>query len=446
MARRVVITGIGMITPLGDAPTTWRKVKEGESGIGPLTRFDPNFFKKAIREGLNFPALAGEVKDFVFNAEKLGIDSEKAKKLDRAAQFAVVAAKEAVADSGISLESEPRPIGVVVGSTYGGGGTIMSQAEILVRHKLAAEIIAKCPEIIQHLEDHGIFLHKGKASTFLIPMIISSSVAAHVGIVLGVTGPTHAVNAACASGAVAIGDMFLKIRHGLVDVGIAGGAEDGITPQVFSGYGSLGVYSSRNSDHSKAMCPFDRKRDGFVASEGAGIVVLEEYEHAKARGAHIYGEMIGYGANADAFHITRPDSDRLKECILLALADAKINHSDVSYINAHGTSTVVGDVNETVAIMKAFGPHARKLMVSSTKSELGHMIAATGAVELILTALVVQDGVVPPTINLENPDPECNDLDFVPNAAREAPTNIAISDSYGFGGLNACLVVKKFLQ
>lgn len=434
MSHRVVITGVGMITPLGNCKNTWNGVIDGCSGITPLKfGYDIEPYKAALNDDCKFPIIGGQIKDFVFNPQALGIDPEKGKKLDRTAQLAVVAAKKAVEVSGLNLSQEEN-VPVLVGSAYGGGHTIHDEHEILFGHRFGSQMG----------ENYIGKIRKKKITTFYIPRIISSGDAAHVGITIGATGSTFAVNAACASGAMSIGEALWMIRSGRAKVAIAGGVETSITPAILCGYASARVYSCREVDSpGEAMCPFDRKRDGFVVSEGSGMVVLEELERAKERGANILGEIIGFYSNADAFHITRPDSERLRQCIQGTFEDAKINREDIVYVNAHGTSTLIGDVNEVTALGRVFDGCMKKPCVSSTKSCLGHMIGATGAVELILTALAVQKGIVPPTINLNNPDPECNEFDFAANVAREIEIPIAMSISYGFGGLNCCLIVKK---
>jgi len=408
--RRVVVTGVGVISPVGqNKDDFWNALLEGKSGAATLSCFDPSPFTSHI---------AAEVKGF--DPSKF-FSSKETRHLDRFAQFAIAAAKETVADSGMDLsKADANRIGVIVGSGIGGLHTIEEQ--------------------------HRIYLEKGpsKISPFLIPMLIVNIAAGHISILFGLKGPCSCVATACASGNHAIGDSFKIIQRGDADVMIAGGAEGAITPTGFGGFCACKALSLRNDDPKKASRPFDKERDGFVMGEGAGIIMLEEYEHAKKRGARIYCEMIGYGMSGDAYHITAPspDGDGAVRCINAAIADAEINHDEVSYINAHGTSTQMNDKVETLAIKKCFKDHAKKLMVSSTKSVTGHLLGAAGGIEAIACALAIKEGVVPPTINYEYPDPDC-DLDYVPNIPRKTQINVALSNSLGFGGHNATIVLKK---
>lgn len=416
MERRVVITGIGMITPLGNsAKETWRNLIEGKSGIGPITYFDLNEYKIPAK----FSRIAGKVKNF--DLKEWGINKKTIKHMDPFSQYALAAAKEALSDAGINLaEENPFRIGVQIGSGMGGLETIEKQHRILLK---------KGP---------------GRVSPFLIPMLIINMASGNISIILGTKGPNITNVTACASGSHAIGEAFDKIRLGRVDIMIAGGTEAALTPIGFSGFDKMGALSRRNDEPKKASRPFDRERDGFVMAEGAGMIILEELGRAKARDAKIYGELIGFGANSDAFHITEPSIEGPRECMRLAIREAEIKPEQVDYINAHGTSTPLGDVNEARAIKELFGEHADKLCISSTKSMIGHLLGAAGGVEAIVAILTIKEGIIPPTINLENPDPNCCGLDFVPNIAKEANIKVVLSNSFGFGGTNACLVFKAF--
>jgi 3-oxoacyl-[acyl-carrier-protein] synthase II len=408
MTRRVVITGLGTVNPLSlDVPGFWDGLRAGRSGIGPITQFDTSAFK------VHF---AGEVKDF--NPEAY-LDGKAARRLDRFAQFAMAAALEAVKDSGIEYAKEdPFRCGVIFGSGIGG---------------------------LNEFEDqHGRFLKDGpsRISPFVIPKMIANSAAGNISIHFGLNGPNTAVSTACTSAAHAVGDAYRNIQWGYADVMIAGGSEAGITHMGLGGFIAARALSMRNEDPATASRPFDKDRDGFVLSEGAGVVILEELEHARKRGAPIYAEVLGVGNTADAHHITAPHpcGTGASQAMRLALKDARLDPADVQYINAHGTSTPLGDEAETKAIKLVFGEHARRLAVSSTKSMIGHLLGASGGVELIATVLAIKHGVVHPTINYQTPDPAC-DLDYVPNTAREMPVRRAISNSFGFGGHNCTLVV-----
>ncbi|HPT96782.1 MAG TPA: beta-ketoacyl-ACP synthase II [Armatimonadota bacterium] len=409
--RRVVVTGLGAITPLGNTVAAyWEGLKAGRSGAGPITRFDASPFTTRI---------ACEVKGF--NPEEY-IDPREVRHIDRFAQFAIAAAKQAVADSGLEITPEnAERIGVVIGSGIGGIETWEKQ--------------------------HAIYLNRGpgRISPYFVPMMICDMAAGHVSITLGCKGPNLATVTACATGTHAIGDAASIIRRGDADVMIAGGTEAAITPMGVGGFCAARALSTRNDEPERASRPFDKDRDGFVPGEGVGVLVLESEEHARARGAMIYAEVAGYGMTGDAHHITAPapGGEGAARAMLLALKDAGMAPSDVDYINAHGTSTQANDVAETAAIKRAYGEHARKLMVSSTKSMTGHLLGAAGGIEAIACALAVRYGVVPPTINYETPDPEC-DLDYVPNTAREVRVRAAMSNSLGFGGHNACLIFRAF--
>ena len=408
--RRVVVTGIGCVCPLGNSVSeSWEKLVKGVSGIGPITRFDATGISSRI---------AGEVKDFDGSRY---FDKKELKRTDLFLQYAVAAAEEAIKDSGLDLDSINRDeVGVLIGSGIGGLQTIQQNCEILA---------TKGPR---------------RLSPFFIPMAIINMASAMVAMRYGFRGPQNAVVTACATGTNAIGDAFKIIQRGDAPVVIAGGAEAAICKLGVAGFAVMRALSTRNDEPEKASRPFDRDRDGFVIGEGAGVLVLEDYEHAKRRGAKIYAEIIGYGMSSDAFHITMPDEtgEGAALAMLRALKDAGVSPEEVDYINAHGTSTPLNDKTETLAIKKVFGDHAYKLWISSNKSMIGHLLGAAGAVEAIFTVKSIQEGIVPPTINYENPDPEC-DLDYVPNQAREKKIEVALSNSFGFGGVNACLVFRK---
>ncbi|MFO1022761.1 MAG: beta-ketoacyl-ACP synthase II [Planctomycetales bacterium] len=408
--RRVVITGMSVVTALGfDTSEFWERLCAGKSGIGPLQCFDCSDFK--VRFG-------GEIKDF--NPVEF-IPEREVKRLDRFAQFAMYASAKASRQAGIDFtQGNPYRHGVIIGSGVGGLHEIEEQRS--------------------NLMDKG----PSRVSPFLIPKMMLNAAAGNISVAFGLKGPNSAVATACASGSNAIGDAYKIIQNDMADVMIAGGSESAITPMGLSGFARMNALSTRNEDPQSASRPFDKDRDGFVLSEGAGVVVLEEYEHAKARGATILAEMLGYGMSADGSHITAPDPNGTGAAYAMkeAIRDARINYQDVDYINAHGTSTPLGDKAETMAIKSVFNCHAKELMVSSTKSQLGHLLGASGGVEFVVAVLALMNQVVPPTINLENPDPDC-DLDYVPNQARTAELNYAISNSFGFGGHNACLLVGR---
>ena len=408
--RRVVVTGIGMITPVGNNTSdSWNAVKNGECGIGPITHYDTTGRKVT---------LAGEVKGYDPSAT---IDPKELRKMDRFVQFAMTAASEAVESSGIDFASEnTERAGVIISSGIGGFATIQS-------------------EIIKGNE-------KGydRVSPYFIPQIISNMAAGQIAIKYGLNGMCSCVVTACAGGTNAIGDAFHRIRDGYEDVMLCGGTEACITEIGIGGFTSMRALHTGN-DPKRASIPFDKDRSGFVMGEGAAVLILEEEEHAKNRGANIYGEVVGYGANCDANHITAPleDGSMAAKCLTLALNDANVKPEDIDYINAHGTSTHLNDSGETKAIKLAFSEHAKKLMVSSTKSMTGHLLGAAGAVEAGFSVLALKDGFVPATIGYENFDEEC-DLDIVPNVGRNKDIKYAVSNSLGFGGHNACLVFKKY--
>lgn len=408
--RRVVVTGIGMITPVGNNTSdSWNAVKNGECGIGPITHYDTTGRKVT---------LAGEVKGYDPAAT---IDPKELRKMDRFVQFAMTAASEAVEASGIDFASEnTERAGVIISSGIGGFATIQS-------------------EIIKGNE-------KGydRVSPYFIPQIISNMAAGQIAIKYGLNGMCSCVVTACAGGTNAIGDAFHRIRDGYEDVMLCGGTEACITEIGIGGFTSMRALHTGN-DPKRASIPFDKDRSGFVMGEGAAVLILEEEEHAKKRGAKIYGEVVGYGANCDANHITAPleDGSMAAKCLTLALNDANVKPEEIDYINAHGTSTHLNDSGETKAIKLAFSEHAKKLMVSSTKSMTGHLLGAAGAVEAGFSVLALKDGFVPATIGYENFDEEC-DLDIVPNVGRNEDIKYAVSNSLGFGGHNACLVFKKY--
>ncbi len=409
--RRVVITGAGMITPLGTGTEkSWNALLEGKSGVGRITHFDTDGFPCKI---------AAEVNDF--NIDDF-IDLKEQKKMDRFIHLGLSAAVLAMEDSGLKItEGNADKTGVIVGAGMGG-----------------LPAIERCNQIINT---------KGprKITPFFIPMTIINLIAGQISMRFGAKGPNSAISTACASGTHSIGDSFKLIREGSADAMICGGAEAVITPLGITGFASMKALSTRNNEPEKASRPFDKERDGFVMGEGSGIVVLEELELALQRGARIYAEVIGYGLNSDAYHITSPapNGEGASKCMKSALRDAGIRYEEVDYINAHGTSTKYGDEIETTAIKNVFERHAYQLCISSTKSMIGHLLGASGGVEAAICALSIFNKIVPPTLNLDNPDPEC-DLDYVPNKARSMDINIAMSNSFGFGGTNACIIIRKF--
>jgi len=412
MKRRVVVTGIGVVSPIGiGVKEFWENLVKGVSGVDRIKSFDPDEYNLTVK-------IAAEVKDF--NPEEY-MDKKEARKASRFIQFAIAAAKEALEDSGL-LESkyDPYRVGVIIGTGIGGLKDIEEQTLIL-KEKGAR-----------------------KVSPFFIPYGISNMAGGLIAIRWGFKGPNYSVVSACATGNHSIGDAFRLIQKGDIDVAITGGTEAAITPLGVAGFAAMKALSTRNDEPQKASRPFDRDRDGFVMGEGAGILILEEYERAKARGAKIYAELVGYGATDDAYHITSPHEcgEGAYECMRLALEDAGIRPEEVDYINAHGTSTPLNDKTETLAIKQLFGEYAYRLKISSNKSMIGHLLGAAAAVEAVATVKTIETGIIPPTINLENPDPEC-DLDYVPNKAVEYPVRVALSNAFGFGGTNATLVFKK---
>ncbi len=406
--RRVVVTGMGTVNPIGHSvPEYWQALLVGRSGIGPITLFDTTQFK--VKFG-------GEVKNFDPSPV---IDARAVRRLDRFSQFALVACDQAVKDSGIDFAKlDPFRAGVILGSGIGG--------------------------IAEFEEGVGTLLAKGpgRVSPLVIPKMIANSAAGNISIKYELRGPNTTVSTACSSAAHAIGDAMRQIAYGFADVMVTGGTEAAIAPIGLAGFIQCKALSERNDDPPRASRPFDRDRDGFVLSEGAGLLVLEEYEHAKRRGAPVYCEVLGCGNTADAFHITAPHEEGIgaAESMRQAVREAGWDPSDVQYINAHGTSTPLGDVAETKAVKQVFGEHAKRLMISSTKSMIGHLLGASGGVEAIACALTIRHGVVTPTINLDHPDPEC-DLDYVPNHPREVRVRRVLSNSFGFGGHNCSLAL-----
>jgi 3-oxoacyl-[acyl-carrier-protein] synthase II len=410
--RRVVITGMGLVSPLGnDLKSFWDNLSNGRSGIGPITLFDVTQYDCRI---------AGEVKNFDpaawFN------NPRDARRSDRFTQLAVAAAKMALADSGLALPAaNPDRIGVMVGSGIGGLKTMEDQ--------------------------HTILMNRGpsRISPFMIPMLISNMASGIISMEHGLQGPNYATVSACATSAHGIGEAWRMIREGDADAFVAGGSEAAIVPLGIGGFGAMKALSTRNDEPTRASRPFDKGRDGFVMGEGAGILVMEELEHAKARGANIYAEIAGYGLSADAYHMTTPleNGEGAQRCMRMALKKAGLNPEQVDYVNAHGTSTPVGDLCETRAVKAVFGQHAHQLSVSSTKSMTGHLLGAAGVVESIACILAIQNSLVPPTINLENPEEEC-DLDFTALTAKERKIRVAVNNSFGFGGHNATLIIRAF--
>ena len=409
--RRVVITGLGVITSLSEmADGLWDAVCAGQSGISLITRWDTS--KYPTRFG-------GECAKF--DVTQYGVDFREAKRLDRFAQFGIAASVRAVKDAGLDFSKEDSTrCGVVIGSGIGGIETLEEQNKVL--------------------NTRG----PGRVSPFTVPRLMVNAASGNVSIMFGIHGPNTAIATACATGAHAIGDATRLIQHDTADIMIAGGSEAALCELGVASFCAARALSTRNDAPEKGSRPWDRDRDGFVMSEGAGVVVLEEYEHAKRRGAHIYAEVVGYGMSGDASHITAPEETGKGASMAMAkaLQDAGINGDVVDYINAHGTSTPLGDIAETKAVKNTFGPHARKLAISSTKSQIGHLLGASGGVEGVITALAVYHNVLPPTINLDNPDPEC-DLDYVPNKARDMKVTHAMTNSFGFGGHNVSLLLKK---
>ena len=408
--RRVVVTGLGLIAPVGNSVAEgWKHVRDGVSGITPIDQWDVSAFTTRF---------AGTIRNFDVGQY---LEPKEARKCDPFIHYGIAAASQALKDSGIEVkESEAHRIGVAMGSGIGGVSTIEA--------------------------NHGKWLEAGprRISPFFVPASIINMISGHVSIMNGLTGPNIAIVTACTTSTHCIGLAGRLIQYGDADVMLAGGAEYATTPLGLGGFCAARALSTRNDDPQRASRPWDKDRDGFVLADGAACLTLEEYEHAKARGAHIYAELIGFGMSADAHHITAPpdDGDGAYRCMVNAMRDAELNPEAVDYINAHGTSTELGDVAETVAIKRALGDAAKKVAVSSTKSTTGHMIGAAGGAEAVFTVLALQDQVIPPTINLENQDPQC-DLDYVPNVAREAKLETALSNSFGFGGTNGTVVFKR---
>lgn len=402
---------MGVVSSLGtDLNTFWDNLLSGKSGVSLIEAFDTADYPTKI---------AAEVKNW--EPEAHGIDKKEARRMDRFVQFGLAASLSAVKDAGleIGVNAEADRVGVSVGSGIGGLGTWEDQ--------------------------HTILMEKGprRVSPFFIPMMIANMASGQISIVTGAKGPNTTAVTACATGTHSIGDSYKLIQRGDADVMICGGAEATIRPIAVAGFSNMRAMSTRNDEPEKASRPFDTDRDGFVMGEGAGVLILESLEHATARGAHIYAEVIGYGMSGDAHHMTEPDPDGAARCMARAIKDAGISPEEIGYINAHGTSTPVGDKSETEAIKRTFGEHAGKLAVSSTKSMTGHMLGAAGGVEAVIVGLALQNGVLPPTINLDNQDPEC-DLDYVPNVPRQADVKVALSNSFGFGGHNATVILRKY--
>ena len=406
--RRVVVTGLGVISPVGnDVPTAWGNLLAGRSGIGPITRFDAKDFRAQI---------AGEVRGF--DVESI-MPAKEARRMDAFIHFGIAASIEAVRDSGLEVTDANREtIGCMVGSGIGG---------------------------LPMIEDnHSEFVNRGarRISPFMIPGAIINMVSGNLSIMLGLKGPNMAIVTACTTGLHCIGAAGRLIEHGDAEVMIAGGTESSVCPLGVGGFASMQALSVRNDDPATASRPFDRDRDGFVLGEGAGVLVLEEYEHARRRGARIYAELVGFGMSADAYHMTAPDVDGPRRSMLNALRSARLNADEVHYLNAHGTSTPLGDINETNAIKLALGDAARRMVVNSTKSMTGHLLGGAGGVESVFTVLAVHHQVSPPTINIFNQDPEC-DLDYCANVARDMRIEVALKNSFGFGGTNGTLVFRR---
>lgn len=410
--RRVVVTGMGVVTPIGhDLNTFWQNLITSQCGIDKITAFDASAFDTQI---------AGEVKNF--DPKPAFPSPKEIRRTDRYSQFGIYAAWSALKDSGLELEKENTDeIGVMLGSGIGGLATTSEQHKILL--------------------ERG----PGRMSPFTIPMLIGNMASGLISMYFNLRGPNFATCSACATANHAIGEAWRTIKAGDAQVMFAGGSEAAVIPIGIGGFCAMKAMSTRNDDPKTASRPFDKDRDGFVMGEGAGVIVLEELEHAQKRGAQIYCEIVGYGNTADAHHLTAPspEGEGASRCMKMALRSGGLNPTDISYINAHGTSTPQGDVCETQAVKTVFGDHARKLVVSSTKGATGHMLGAAGAVEMTACALAIKHNIVPPTINLQNPDPEC-DLDYAPNAAREMPVNAIVNNSFGFGGHNSTIAAKKF--
>jgi len=411
MGKRVVVTGMGIISPLGTGvEKNWEAICQSKSGIAPITRFDTSDFTSKI---------AGEVKDF--NPEDY-MDKKEIKKMDIFIQYALATGKMAIQDSQLEIdESNADRVGVLVGAGLGGLSTIEKY--------------------------HSILLEKGpkKISPFFIPMLIVNLAPGQISIYFGARGPNSSVVTACATGNHSIGEAFKIIQRGDADAMIAGGAESVITPLAVGGFSSMKALSTRNDEPERASRPFEKDRDGFVIAEGTGVLILEDLKHALKRGANIHAEIVGFGCNGDAYHISAPSPNGIgaAKCMEISMRDAGINYDEIDYINAHGTSTPLNDMSETMAMKTVFKDRAKKIAVSSTKSMTGHLLGAAGGVEAVYSILAIKHGVIPPTINYETPDPEC-DLDYVPNTPREAKVGFAMSNSFGFGGTNATLIFKEF--
>ena len=408
MKRRVVITGLGIVSPIGnDIDSAWNSAVNGKGGIGPITRFDPSELNSHI---------AGEVKDFDVTQY---MPAKEARQMDTFIHYGIAAGMQAWRDAGLEVNDvNAERFGVIVGSGIGG---------------------------LQRIEQtQKEYLERGarRISPFFVPASLINLVSGQLSIMLGLKGPSYAVVSACTTGLHSIGDAGRLIEYGDADVMLAGGTESTVTPLGVGGFAAMRALSTRNDDPATASRPWDIDRDGFVLGEGAGVLVLEEYEHAKKRGAKIYGELAGYGMSSDAYHITAPDLDGPRRGILAALRNGGINPDEVHYVNAHGTSTPLGDKNETQALKAAFGDHAKNLVVNSTKSMTGHLLGAAGGIEAVFTTLAVHHQVSPPTINIFNQDPEC-DLDFCANEARPMKIDVALSNSFGFGGTNGSMVVRR---
>jgi 3-oxoacyl-[acyl-carrier-protein] synthase II len=411
MKRRVVITGLGAITPVGqNVKETWDNLLKGVSGFDMITHFDASAYSTKF---------AAEIKNFVGEEH---FDPKEVRKLDLYSQYAIVAAREAIKDSGFSCETvDPDRIGVITGAGIGG---------ILTLEEEIGKFIAGGPR---------------RVSPFFIPKMISNIAAAHIAIENGFKGINFNISSACASANHALGTAFRSIQYGDADIVVSGGMEAAVTPVAVAGFGALRALSTRNDDPKTASRPFDKDRDGFVMSEGSAILILEELEHAKARGAKIYAEIVGYGASDDAFHITAPleDGSGSTKCMQIALKDAGMKPEDIQYVNAHGTSTPLNDKGETLSIKNAFGAHAYKLKINSTKSMVGHMLGAAAGIEAIVCCKTIETGWLHPTMNLITPDPDC-DLDYVPGKAIQMSVNAALSNSLGFGGHNSAIIIKKY--
>jgi 3-oxoacyl-[acyl-carrier-protein] synthase II len=406
--RRVVVTGLGMVSPLGnDVPTSWAALVAGRSGIGRITKFDASTFGCQV---------AGEVRGFDVGTY---MSPKEARRMDVFIHYGIAASVQALKDSGVEVTDANRErIGVIVGSGIGG---------------------------LPMIEDnHNELLSRGarRISPFLIPGSIINMISGNLSIMYGLKGPNLAIVTACTTGLHSIGVAGRLIEHGDADIMVAGGAESTISPLGIGGFDSMKALSTRNDDPATASRPWDRDRDGFVMGEGAGVMVLEDYEHARRRGARIYCELVGFGMSADAFHMTAPDMDGPRRCMVAALKSARINADEVQYLNAHGTSTPLGDINETKAIKAALGPAAQKIVVNSTKSMTGHLLGGAGGIESVITALAIHHQVSPPTINIFNQDPEC-DLDYCANTARQMKIDVALKNSFGFGGTNGTLVLRR---